>query len=56
MINPFDRTFFRFMFGFVFILSLSFAVLYFVGKYSSDLEERQLTASKNNSVEIKIQR
>jgi hypothetical protein len=37
MINPFDQTFFRFVLGFTFILSLSFSVLYFAGRYKEGL-------------------
>ena len=37
MINPFDQTFFRFVLGFTFILSLSFSVLYFAGRYKDGL-------------------
>ena len=33
MVNPFDKTFFKFLIGFACILILSFAVLYFVGRY-----------------------
>jgi hypothetical protein len=38
MVNPFDRTFFRFLFGFAFILLVSFAILYFVGHYSTAVD------------------
>ncbi|MFA6404953.1 MAG: hypothetical protein WCW03_03075 [Candidatus Paceibacterota bacterium] len=34
MVNPFDRNFFKFFFGFLFILIVSFTILYFVGRYS----------------------
>ena len=37
MVNPFDKTFFRFILGFAFILSLSFGVLFFAGRYQSSL-------------------
>jgi hypothetical protein len=37
MVNPFDRTFFRFILGFTFILSLSFSVLYFADRYKAGL-------------------
>jgi hypothetical protein len=33
MVNPFDKTFFRFLLGFTFILTASFGVMYFVGVY-----------------------
>jgi hypothetical protein len=32
MVNPFDRNFFKFISGFITILAVSFAVLYFVGQ------------------------
>lgn len=38
MINPFDRTFFKFLIGFALILGVSFAILYFVGRYSKDID------------------
>ena len=38
MVNPFDRTFFRFLLGFGIILIVSFAILYFVGKYSAAID------------------
>lgn len=34
MVNPFDRSFFKFFAGFVLILLASFAVLYFVEIFS----------------------
>ncbi len=34
MINPFDKTFFRFLLGFSLMLSMSFAVIFLTGKYS----------------------
>ena len=37
MVNPFDRSFFKFFIGFVIILAASFAVLYFVQAYGSTL-------------------
>jgi len=33
MINPFDRTFFKFIIGFAVILLASFVVLYYIGKH-----------------------
>ncbi len=33
---PFDKTFFRFVLGFAFILSLSFSVLFFTGMYANN--------------------
>jgi 1,4-dihydroxy-2-naphthoate octaprenyltransferase len=34
MVNPFDRSFFRFLIGFVCILCVSFAILYTVGRFT----------------------
>ena len=33
MVNPFDRSFFKFLIGFAIILVASFAILYLAGKY-----------------------
>ena len=33
MVNPFDRNFFRFLLGFLLILTVSFGIIYFVGRY-----------------------
>jgi len=33
MVNPFDKSFFKFLIGFACILLLSFVVLYLVGNY-----------------------
>ncbi|HTK33414.1 MAG TPA: hypothetical protein VL335_02630 [Candidatus Paceibacterota bacterium] len=38
MVNPFDKSFFRFFFGFVLILALSFFVLYAVGQWGGSLD------------------
>lgn len=38
MVNPFDRTFFRFLIGFTLMLAISFSILYIVGKYSKDID------------------
>ena len=38
MRNPFDPTFFKFLLGFGLILSFSFGVLFFVGKYGALLD------------------
>ena len=46
MVNPFDRTFFRFLCGFACILIASFAVLYFVGRYSGDLDREAAVVLK----------
>jgi hypothetical protein len=40
MVNPFDRTFFRFLLGFTLILVVSFAILFFVEQYSSEIDQR----------------
>lgn len=40
MRNPFDKNFFRFLLGFSFILVASFAVLFFAGRYSIELDEQ----------------
>ena len=37
MINPFDKTFFRFVLGFTLILSLSFLTLYLANQYKQGL-------------------
>ncbi|MDE2188214.1 MAG: hypothetical protein KGJ35_00590 [Patescibacteria group bacterium] len=34
MVNPFDKTFFKFLFGFILILAVSFTILYFVNTAS----------------------
>lgn len=38
MRNPFDPTFFKFLLGFGLILSFSFGVLFFVGRYGTLLD------------------
>jgi hypothetical protein len=40
MVNPFDRSFFKFFFGFVCILGLSLAILYIVGQWGSSLDSQ----------------
>jgi hypothetical protein len=35
MVNPFDRSFFKFFIGFVGILCFSFSVLYIVGRFGN---------------------
>jgi hypothetical protein len=47
MVNPFDRTFFKFFFGFVTILLLSFCVLYFANQSSemTAVDSQSLTAT-----------
>jgi hypothetical protein len=48
MVNPFDRTFFKFFFGFITILLLSFCVLYFANKSSETtaVDSQSLTAGQ----------
>jgi hypothetical protein len=41
MKNPFDQNFFKFLLGFSFILSVSFAVLFVVVQYSSTIDGQQ---------------
>ncbi len=41
MRNPFDKAFFRFLLGFSFILATSFALMFFVGQFSKDIEEQE---------------
>ena len=48
MVNPFDRTFFRFAFGFTLILGISFAVLFFVNRYSVNLDNQDMSISQNS--------
>jgi len=42
MSNPFDKTFFRFVFGFSIILLISFAILYFTMEYSHVLDGKDM--------------
>ena len=46
MVNPFDRTFFKFLIGFTLILGASFAILYFVGHYSKAIDSAAAAAFK----------
>ncbi|MDR3558513.1 MAG: hypothetical protein P4L61_03205 [Candidatus Pacebacteria bacterium] len=48
MVNPFDRTFFKFFFGFLTILLLSFCVLFFANRSNdaTDIDTRSLTATQ----------
>jgi hypothetical protein len=39
-INPFDKSFFRFFFGFIAILLLSFALLYVVGEWGDSIDSQ----------------
>ncbi|MEA2715426.1 MAG: hypothetical protein QOG91_454 [Candidatus Parcubacteria bacterium] len=46
MVNPFDRSFFKFFVGFICILSVSFAIIYFVGRYGLSLGQPSAAVSK----------
>jgi hypothetical protein len=46
MVNPFDRSFFKFFIGFVCILCFSFGVLFVVGYYSNSGAASPVEASK----------
>ena len=48
MVNPFDRTFFKFLFGFLIILGLSFCVLFFANQSagSTAVDTSALTATQ----------
>ena len=35
MVNPFDNSFYKFLIGFICILSISFTILYFVSSYEN---------------------
>lgn len=45
MRNPFDATFFKFLLGFTVILSMSFAVLFFVGKYGTLIDGQEVSSA-----------
>ncbi len=45
MVNPFDKNFFHFFIGFLLILCFSFSVLYFTGKYSNVLDQKDAAAA-----------
>lgn len=47
MVNPFDKTFFRFVLGFSLILSMSFAILFFVNRYESSTGGIDIKAVKS---------
>ena len=47
MINPFDRDFFKFLMGFLTILCISFAIFFFVNKYSSTINVQEKAETKN---------
>ncbi len=47
MVNPFDKTFFRFVLGFVVILCFSLAVLIVTNWRAASISEKELTATKN---------
>lgn len=40
MVNPFDRNFFKFFFGFVLILIASFTILYAIGAYYQSVDKK----------------
>lgn len=40
MINPFDRSFFKFFLGFIVIILASLAVLYFAGHYNASSDTK----------------
>ena len=46
MVNPFDRNFFKFLFGFLVILSVAFGIIYFVGRYSANAPAQATLAPK----------
>ncbi len=46
MTNPFDQNFLKFFVGFVFILAISFGVLYVVGTYSRSADDRATVIQK----------
>lgn len=56
MINPFDKTFFRLVLGFTFMLSISFSIMYFVNKYSGIIDGKEAFALKNTQKEIEIRK
>lgn len=51
MVNPFDKTFFNFLLGFMVILTLSLSILFFVNWHTETINKKDLTAK--NSVQIK---
>jgi hypothetical protein len=46
MVNPFDRNFFKFFIGFLCILAISFAIMYFVGKWGDSLDKQAASLFK----------
>jgi hypothetical protein len=46
MVNPFDRTFFKFIIGFALMLVASFSILYFVNKHAQQAEGREINTAK----------
>ena len=48
MVNPFDRTFFKFFLGFITILLLSFCVLFFANQSTEtdNVNSQSLTATQ----------
>jgi len=48
MVNPFDRNFFKFFIGFIFVLLTSFTILYFIGRYGRPVVHESVTAVKGS--------
>ena len=44
MNNPFDNTFFKFLIGFIFILLVSFSILYFASEYKKHMAAQDSAA------------
>lgn len=51
MVNPFDRTFFKFIIGFALMLVASFSILYFVNKHAQQVEGGEVNTAKGVIVE-----
>ena len=47
LINPFDKTFFKFVLGFTAILVGTFGTIYLVQKYGPALEDKALNIIQN---------
>ena len=50
---PFDKTFFRFVLGFALILSLSFSILFFTGKYAENNASALDAFNTTDSLDVK---
>jgi len=48
MQNPFDRNFFHFLFGFIVILFMSFATIYFTSVYSDGQMQKDVAIVGKN--------